>query len=471
METIKHLMNLHRKYVFPGAMALILLGLILLAAGLRQTVVVRVDGQSREVRTGSLRVSGILRAAGIELSPADRVHPSRRSWVWHQPLITVETARQVIIKLPDSERALYSAERIPANLLLEAGIELFPQDQLFLDGAPVSIGDRISSPGDDLLQYVPAVPIQLVMDGDVKTIYTDQVNLGAALEMAGIRIHPADVVDPDLLTSTQDPLTVTIRRAAPVTVLQDGSPLVTGLSAAETIGGALLDVGVPLQNLNFTLLPEETALPEDGIIEVVSVEEKITVVTEEVQYQNDTIEDPETPLDQVTVIEPGRLGITANRERVRLVGDEEVWRDVDGPWQASETRNGVLGIGTKVVIQTAVVDGETLEYYRKFRVFTTSYKPCDLAGNCYYGTSSGLPVDKGVIAVRESWFLAMRGQRVYVPGYGYGVIADVCGGCVGKPWFDLGYSEEGYPVPAPPNRWTDVYLLTPVPSYIPVPFP
>jgi hypothetical protein len=70
---------------------------------------------------------------------------------------------------------------------------------------------------------------------------------------------------------------------------------------------------------------------------------------------------------------------------------------------------------------------------------------------------------KGIVALRYSWYLNMGGQQLYVPGYGYATVGDVCGGCVGKPWIDLGYDEDNY---QPWSSWVTVYFLTPVPANI-----
>jgi hypothetical protein len=43
-------------------------------------------------------------------------------------------------------------------------------------------------------------------------------------------------------------------------------------------------------------------------------------------------------------------------------------------------------------------------------------------------------------------------------------VEDVCGGCVGKPWIDLGFSDNDY---EQWSNWVTVYFLTPVPANIP----
>jgi resuscitation-promoting factor RpfB len=466
------LLKKYRQWLFPGAFLMILIGLVLIWLGLTQTVTVILDGEAHSVRTPALTVGGVLRAADISTADADRVLPSRGRWFWGGAVIRVDRAREVMVKTPEETIELTSAETIPANLLLEAEIKLYPQDRLLVNGATIDPEKPLNHKGSTLLQYQPATPIRLVINGeDEKTIYTGESTLGAALEASGIQVNPEDWTSEPLSTVITEPMAVAIQQARTVIVTL-GDESVSGLTAADTVGEALVDLGLPLQNLHYSIPAEEEALPQDGEIMVVPVREDIQIVTEEIPHQVEYQEDPDTPLDQTAVVQEGQNAIFATRERIRYENGEEVWRASEETWQASEQQTEIVGSGSKVVVQTEVVEGETLEYYRKLTVWTTSYKPC-IPGTdiCYYGTSSGLPVEKGVIAVSYAWYSLFQGQRVYIPGYGYGVIADVCGGCVGKPWMDLGYSEENYDALHIPNAWRTVYFLTPVPSYVPTILP
>lgn len=461
----------NKTWLFPATLMVMLIALGLVWLGLNQTVTVVVDGEVLSVRTSALTARGVLRAAGVPITSADRVSPARGRWFWKVALIQVETAREVVIRTPEEDLQLTSAARIPANLLREGGIALFPQDRVLINGAAVDPGVPLASQGDLFLQYEPATPVTLVVGEETQTFYTGEATLGAALEAAGIQVGKKDRLSEPLSTVINQPMTVTLRRAQPVTVNFQGSS-VTGLTAAETVGAALLDLGIPLQNLDESVPAEDEPLPSDGQIRVVRGREDLQVMTEEIPYQTEYGgEDPNTPLDQVAVFQPGQNGIYAVRERILYRDGEVVWRLEEDTWQANEPQTEIVGYGSKIVVQTAVVEGETLEYYRALTVWTTSYKPCDAAGNCWYYTSSGLPVEKGVIAVSYDWYLLLQGQRLYVSGYGYGVIADVCGGCVGKPWIDLGYSEEQYEPLHLPNAWRTIYFLTPVPGYVPALLP
>ena len=462
---MKGFLQKHRRWLFPSAFALMFIGIVLVYLGLSQTITIFIDGETLMVHTTAFKISGALRAAGIAISDSDHVAPDKATWIWNQSAITIDTSFEVQVKTPQDSFVLQTVERIPANLLSEVGIALYPKDRVLVNGLAIDPNQTIERGKAILFQYEPATPIRLVIDDLEQTIFTDQPTLGAALEAESITLAVQDWISMDLSSPVNDVMLVMIRRAKPVWVTTPEGEF-SGVSAGMTVGDALLDVGLSLQNLDYSLPPEDDPLPMDGHIRVVRVNETLTVATEEIPHESQYQEDPQTPLDQVSIIEPGQDAIYATRERVRFEDNEEVWRNVERSWQASEAKTAILGYGSKIVVQTEMVDGQSLEYFRKLTVYATAYSPCKSGvDRCLYGTASGLPVDKGVVAVTVDWFLAMRGQRVYIPGYGYGVIADTGGGIPGTPWIDLAYSDETY---QSWNRWTIIYFLTPVPNYVPL---
>ncbi len=468
---MKAFLEKYLKWLLPGAILMILVGLGLIWMGLFQTNTVIVAGEVINVRTPAWQVAGILRAAGISVGEDDRVTPEGDPWIWRQAVIKIEPARDVLIHTPEDAVWLHTAEKIPANLLAKLNLPLFPTDRLLVDGKEINPHTPLEGNDFMLLQVIPAVPVDLDIDGRLVTLYTDQPTLGAALEAAAIRVSPQDWVSEDLMTPLDDDLAVSIRRAQQVSV-RFGEITVSGMTPAVTVGEALVDLGIPLQNLDHTLIAEEDPIPEGETIEVVHVNEEIMILKDEVPYSNEFVEDPDTVLDQISVVTPGQVGIFALRERVRYANGEEVWRDVPESWQASEAMDGVLGYGSKVKVRTAVVDGQEIEYWRKISVYATSYSPCRLGvpDLCSYTTASGLPLQKGSIAVTRSWFNMMRFQQVFVQGYGRGVIMDVGGGALyfDHYWIDLGYSDENY---QPWHHWTTMYFLTPVPDWYPAILP
>jgi len=460
----------NKKWLLPGAILAVLAGLAMILLGLTQSLTLIVDGEPISVRTPALTVSGALRSADVAVEDADRVLPSGFQFFWGQPRIRVESAREILILGTEEETLVVSAERIPANLLAEIGIQLYPQDRLLMNGETIDPYEPLSGDGPVMLQVKSAVAVDLFIDEQKTTLYSSEPTLGAALETAGITMGQHDRISAKLTSPLTSLESVSIRRARPVTVKTPGNTT-PGMTAAETVGDALLEVGIPLQNLDYSVPAANMPVPENGQIEIVRVREDIMLMTDEVAFDNEYVEDPDTVLDQVSVIEPGQKGIFATRERVQYENGEEAWRSPQENWQASEAKDGVLGYGSKVEIRTAVVDGQEIEYWRKITVYATAYSPCRSGvDRCLYGTATGImPVQKGVVAVTPRWIsvpngYGMWGQSVYIPGYGRGVIADTGGGIPGTPWIDLAYSDDDY---VSWNRWTTMYFLTPVPPWAP----
>jgi len=113
------------------------------------------------------------------------------------------------------------------------------------------------------------------------------------------------------------------------------------------------------------------------------------------------------------------------------------------------------------VIRTLETPDGPIEYWRKMRVYTTSYKPASCGkpkDHPRYGyTALGWKLKKGIVAV-DPTVIPLR-TKLYVPGYGFAQAGDTGGGVKGK-FVDLGFGDNDY---QSWHWWTDVYLLTPVP--------
>jgi uncharacterized protein YabE (DUF348 family) len=467
---MKNNFKIPRIWRLPAAIGLMVIGLLTIWLGLHQTIAVERDGQTSTVRTPALSIAGALRSGGIILNEADQIIPGDVDRFWNLDQVSVSSAREVTVQSPEETFTLVSSDNIPANWMKDLGIRLYPEDRLLVNGAEIDPEEPIERDGSVYLQYAPAKAILIEFDGQEKTIYTQQPILGCALEKAGLNLGSQDWLSVDLMTPVEDAMRVEIRGAKPVSVDIAGVK-VTGLSSAETVGEALLDLGIPLQNLDRSLPAENELLSEDRKIKIQRVDETVSIAIEEIPYESEYVEDPNTPLDQISVIEPGQDAIFAARERVKLENGEVIWQESPIQWQASEPKDSLLGVGTKIDVQTAVIDGQTLEYWRKISVYATSYSPCRSGvDGCLYGTATGiLPVQKGVVAVTPRWLsvtngYGMWGQSVYIPGYGFGVIADSGGGIPGTPWIDLAYSDDEY---VSWGTWTTMYFLTPAPAWAP----
>jgi uncharacterized protein YabE (DUF348 family) len=362
--------------------------------------------------------------------------------------------------------SLQTDERVPSAILNQAGIILNPNDTILLNGLVASPELQITN-YPITLQIRRALPLAISSPQGDQTIQTSAFTLGEALHSINTQQHAGDKISHSL----QSPISslqfsnspITIYQPHPLTITSNAKTITT-VSSAPTIGAALAEAGLPLIGDDYSLPSENEALPADGNIRVVRVSEIVTLAQKPIPFTSELIASADVPLDQTRILQPGETGLAVQRIRVRYEDGQEISRVSEDETVVRQPENRVLGYGTKVEIKTASVDGVTIEYWRAVQMYITSYSPCRSGGDrCYSGTSSGAKVQKGVVGMKYDWYLSMGGQQLYIPGYGFASVEDVCGGCVGKPWIDVAYSDDDY---QPWSSWVTVYFLTPVPANI-----
>jgi uncharacterized protein YabE (DUF348 family) len=374
------------------------------------------------------------------------------------PVVTVLDGEQVI--------TLQTDERLLSALLIQAGITLNLHDNVLVNGKPAASLDQRIEETPLTLQIRRAVTGTLVTPQGKRQIQTSALTAGEALRLEGIQLTAGDRVDPPPASPiANQPFTLYYTPAQPLSITADGQTVQTA-SSMRTVGEALAEAGIPLMGLDYSLPSENEALPSDGQIRVVRVSEKIVLTQKSIPFESELVASADVPLDQTQILAPGENGLSVQRLRVRYEDGVEVSRVLEEETLVRPPKKRTLAYGTKVEIKTAVVDGVTIEYWRAVQMYATSYSPCRLGvpGLCSKATSSGKTLQKGVVALRTDLYLALRGQPLYIPGYGFATVEDVCGGCVGKPWIDLGFSDDDF---QPWHNWVTVYFLTPVPAVIP----
>ncbi len=375
------------------------------------------------------------------------------------------------ITILDGERVftLTGAAQTVVEALTEVGVTLGPDDRLLYLGARLPLDAPLPESPSLTLTIRRAVTLTLVTPGgEPLTLQTSALTVGEALTEAGFDLHAADRLDPPAETPISGDLTVSWRPSQELTVTVDGLEARIR-SAADTVGQALAEAGIPLIGLDASLPSEDEPLPPDGQIRVVRVVESVALAQKSIPYGTRIELSADLELDQRALIQGGQAGLAIARIRTRSEDGVQVSQVSETEAVVRPPVDEVMGIGTKVVIRTAVVDGVTIEYWRALTLYATYYKPC-IPGTtiCHYGTASGLPVQKGVVAMVYPWYLLLAGERVYVPGYGAAVIADNNGAMTsaywGTYWIDLGYAETDVIDWA--NKYVTVYFLTPVPANI-----
>ena len=378
-------------------------------------------------------------------------------------LTTCQPAPSPTVTIINDDRiiTLQTSERVPSALLSQAGITLNSNDRLLLNGLPTVLDEPITT-YPITLQIRRATPLTLLTPDGEQKLHSSAFTIGEALQEASISLHARDKVDTPLNSPiSQSP--ISISPSIELTVSTNGKTIQVH-SSAQTVGEALAEAGIPLIGTDYSLPAEEQSLPSDGQIRIVRVTESLQLAQKPIPFESELQASADVPLDQTQILQPGEIGLTVQRIRIRYEDGEEVSRLTEDETMVRPPKTRIMAYGTKVEVQSAVVDGVNIEYWRAVQMYATSYSPCRSgADRCYSGTSSGKSLRKGMVGLRYSWYLNMQGQRLYIPGYGFATVEDVCGGCVGKPWIDLGFSDNNF---EPWHSWVTVYFLTPVPPNV-----
>lgn len=359
---------------------------------------------------------------------------------------------------------LITNEREAGKLIVQAGIVLGSADRLFFNGYAVSVSQQLAPAKTTTLQIRRAMTITI----NGRAIQSAALTVGEAMSEAGLQLYAADQLDPPADTPITNAMTVTYTPSREFIVSVDGRQ-VRIRSAARTVGGALAEAGIPLLGLDSSQPSENEALPQDGQIRIVRISESVVLAQKSIPFNSEFQSSANVELDRQEILQPGQPGLAVSRVRIRYQDGVEVARQIESETVVRPPKDRVVGYGTKPVVKTATVDGVQIQYWRAVQMFATAYSPCNSAADrCYPSTASGKPVQKGVVAFIYRWYVNMRGQALYIPGYGFATVEDTGGGIPGKAWIDLGYTDAQYVSEGGGQwgKWVTVYFLAPVPSNI-----
>lgn len=255
-------------------------------------------------------------------------------------------------------------------------------------------------------------------------------------------------------------MTVSIRRSVPVRIELDGRTLHTR-TRAETVSGVLGSEGIALVGKD-EVSPDLSAPVRSGMaIRITRIRQELVVEFDPIPFKTVTIPDPELEIDQMRLVHAGQVGLNKRRYRVLYEDGQEVERALEDSWAEQKPVTRTYAYGTKIVIRTLDTPDGPIEYWRKMRVYTTSYKPSSCGkpkDHPRYGyTRLGILLRKGIVAT-DPTVIPLK-TWMYVPGYGIAMAGDTGGGVKGK-FVDLGFPDDAY---ESWHWWTDIYLLTPVP--------
>jgi len=380
-------------------------------------------------------------------------------------LLAFQSQKPTIIVIEDGNiHHIQTDERVPLLIITAEQIPFAVDDRVYLNGKSIPVDEPLPNTKKVTIQIRHAVQVILDTPDGQQNLNTTAFTVGEALNEANIQLYTVDYLNPPPDTPLSPGMMLTYRPAREVTVTINGK--VTQIrTSAQTVGAALAGAGISLQNLDYSRPRESEILPDDRKIQVIRVSESIQLIQKSIPFDSEFTESSQVELDQQQILKPGQPGLAMSRVRIRYENGQEISRQAESETIVRPPENRVVGFGTKVVTRTMTVGGNQIEYWRVVQMFATSYSPCRSSPNrCYPATASGKSVKKGVVAMTYANYIAMQGQSLYIPGYGYATVEDVGGGIPGQLWIDLGYSDNDW---QRWGQWVTVYFLTPVPASFP----
>ncbi len=461
-------------------------------------VVVTVDGHDETIRTASPDVAGLLADLGLALRPEDELSPAPGTKLTSGTHITVRRARPGLVSSDGRLVEVFTRSGTVGGLLDASHIPVSARDEVLLDGEIVQLdtplppvlrpqaragfplGRRWNVPGPQPvhLSIHRAVPVT-VDDGSVPyTLYTTASTVGDALLREAVSLYLGDKVQPNLGSRVTAGMRIYVQRSKPVVVAADGHTVQTR-TQGKTVGAALMDLGVVVTGMDEVSPALHEPLVDQMHIQVTRVAEVTLVDSTPIPFESISRADDTLELDHTKLAQAGKNGEYRKRWKVRYEDGQEVDRVLVDEWQAAAPVTRVMAYGRMIVSRTLDTEQGPLTYWRKIRMYATSYSPArsgtPRSAPWYGRTRIGLPLKKGLVAIDPK--VIPFHTLVYVPGYGIGRAADVGGGVRGK-WIDLGYEDGDY---QSWHWWVDVYVLEPrnppskivwvLPNYPPPSFP
>lgn len=362
--------------------------------------------------------------------------------------------------------SISTSQRVAFFILTEAGVSFQPTDRVLVNGVAYQLDEAIES---DIFQIQLRRAFNVNLNGQV--IQTSALTVADLLNESGYVITTNDKVTPPLSSPITDSMTITFSPAQNLSVSVNGQVMQI-LSSANTVGEALAEAGIPLVGTDISYPSENEALPSDGQIQVVRVNESVEVTLESIPFSTEEIVSEDVPFGQDEILEAGINGVAMIRTRIRYEDGVEVNRVEESKTILQEPKTQVVATGNKIVLSPVGGDAP-YQYWYATEMYASWYSPCNSGtGGCSYGTASGARAGFGIVAMDYSIYSYVAGMRVYIPGYGVATIGDTGGGPIietafGVPrtkWIDLGYDDNNI---GGLSGWVTVYFLEPAPATIP----
>lgn len=278
-----------------------------------------------------------------------------------------------------------------------------------------------------------AKTVTIIVDQDIHQVLTIWGgDVGGALAKAGVALVQGDTVEPALSQRLVRDMEIKVKRSFPVTLIVDGQEQVVRFTGG-TVGELLEQEGVRLGELDrVEPEPPQATVDPNQTIEVIRVLKTEITMEEEMPFGSRKWAEPTLEKGKTKVVRQGQSGLQEKVFEVTYENDQEIDRKLVLTRVVREPRDEIIGIGTREARQTLSTSRGTISYNKVMEMTATAYYPGpESTGEWADGfTATGVRAGFGIAAVDPK--VIPLGTRLYVPGYGHALAADVGGAIKGK---------------------------------------
>ncbi|HUS84098.1 MAG TPA: ubiquitin-like domain-containing protein, partial [Anaerolineales bacterium] len=238
MDKVRRTLDLYPQILPLGIIMLALCGSMLVYIATARIVHLDINGSESSLRTHARTVMAALRDAGVSLGGEDQVQPSESDRLISGMTIRVQHAREVTIQTGGVIEKVRTTEVSPENILLQAGIRIFPGDRI---NVTMWLEDSSRDPVIKIplsVQLIQGVALEIIDSGISIPVRSAASTVGDVLWEAGIILYEGDDVKPHPGAFVSEGDRIEIARSQPV-VFEADVEVVHTRAAGKTVSEAL----------------------------------------------------------------------------------------------------------------------------------------------------------------------------------------------------------------------------------------
>ncbi|MGI6566079.1 MAG: DUF348 domain-containing protein [Firmicutes bacterium] len=278
-----------------------------------------------------------------------------------------------------------------------------------------------------------AKTVTIIVDNEVQQVVTTWTgSVDDVLAKAGVALLPEDRVEPAVNERVTRGMEIRITRSFPVTLVVGGSE-----KTARFIGGSVKDLleqqGVELGEMDRVIPDLTQEVASSQTVEVIRVTVEQITVEEDLPYASREWAEPTLEKGKTKVVQQGQLGVQEKVYEVTCENGREVNRELLLTRVVREPKDEIIGIGTREPSKSVITTSRGPIQYKEVKemVATAYYPGPESTGKWADGiTATGVKAGYGIAAVDPK--VIPLGSRLYVPGYGHALAADVGGAIKGN---------------------------------------